>query len=86
MLPGRSVARRAGRIVAEHQLSAVWFGAAAPLALLGPHLRGHGAQRVLACTHGHEIGWSMLPGARQALRRIGNTADVVTFVSVGIVR
>jgi len=81
MLPVPSVAARAARLVAEHRLSAVWFGAAAPLALLGPHLRGQGVQRVLACTHGHEIGWSMLPGGRRALRRIGNTADVVTFVS-----
>jgi phosphatidylinositol alpha-1,6-mannosyltransferase len=36
---------------------------------------------VLASTHGHEVGWSMLPGARQALRRIGSTVDVLTFVS-----
>ena len=81
MLPEPSVAARARALVVEHRLSAVWFGAAAPLALLGPHLRSHGVQRVLACTHGHEIGWSMVPGARQALRRIGDTADVVTFVS-----
>ena len=29
-------------------------------------------ERVIASTHGHEVGWSMLPGARQALRRIGD--------------
>src|SRR5690606_3271217 len=55
--------------------------AAAPLALLGPTLRRSGISRVVASTHGHEVGWSMLPGSRQALRRIGTTADVVTFVS-----
>ena len=41
----------------------VWFGAAAPLALLGagaaPARRGRAAS--LASTHGHEVGWSMLP-------------------------
>ena len=36
---------------------------------------------MVASTHGHEVGWSMLPVARQALRRIGNDADVVTVVS-----
>jgi phosphatidylinositol alpha-1,6-mannosyltransferase len=59
----------------------VWFGAAAPLALLSAPLRAAGARRVVASTHGHEVGWSMLPAARQALRRIGDTTDVVTYVS-----
>jgi phosphatidylinositol alpha-1,6-mannosyltransferase len=36
---------------------------------------------VLASTHGHEVGWSMLPVARSVLRRIGDDTDVVTFVS-----
>ena len=50
----------------------VWFGAAAPLALLAPDLRRQaGVPTVLASAHGHEVGWSLLPGARQALRRIG---------------
>jgi phosphatidylinositol alpha-1,6-mannosyltransferase len=59
----------------------VWFGAAAPLALLAPALRGAGAERIVATTHGHEAGWAMLPGARQALRRIGSQCDVVTYLS-----
>jgi phosphatidylinositol alpha-1,6-mannosyltransferase len=36
---------------------------------------------VIASTHGHEVGWSMLPVARSALRRIGDGTDVVTYVS-----
>ena len=81
MLPVPEVASTACRLLAAERLDAVWFGAAAPLALLGPTLRQAGATRVLACTHGHEVGWSMLPGTRQALRRIGNSSDVITFVS-----
>jgi phosphatidylinositol alpha-1,6-mannosyltransferase len=81
MLPVPDVARRAAEIVREERCAAVWFGAAAPLALLAPHLRAAGAQRVVASTHGHEVGWSMLPAARQALRRIGSTVDVLTHVS-----
>jgi phosphatidylinositol alpha-1,6-mannosyltransferase len=35
---------------------------------------------MVATTHGHEIGWAMLPGGRQALRRIGNSCDVITYL------
>ncbi|OLR95148.1 glycosyltransferase family 4 protein [Actinokineospora bangkokensis] len=81
MLPGPSVAKRAKEVLRAEDCDAVWFGAAAPLALLGPGLKAAGAARTIASTHGHEVGWSMLPGARQALRRIGSTTDVVTYVS-----
>ncbi|WP_407687602.1 GDP-mannose-dependent alpha-(1-6)-phosphatidylinositol monomannoside mannosyltransferase [Mycobacterium sp. HUMS_1102779] len=81
MLPGPAVAARMCRLVADHGIDTVWFGAAAPLALLASRARGAGATRVLASTHGHEVGWSMLPVARSVLRRIGDDTDVVTFVS-----
>lgn len=81
LLPTPAVARRAGELIAEHGLSAVWYGAAAPLALLTPRLRRCGIRRTVACTYGHEVGWSMLPGSRQALRRIGTSNDVLTFIS-----
>jgi phosphatidylinositol alpha-1,6-mannosyltransferase len=58
----------------------VWFGAAAPLALMAPALRRAGAQRVVASTHGHEVGWAMLPGSRLMLRRIASDVDVVTYL------
>ena len=81
MLPGPAVDARMRRLVAEHDIDTVWFGAAAPLALLAQRARQAGATRVLASTHGHEVGWSMLPVARSVLRRIGDGTDVVTFVS-----
>ena len=81
MLPEPGVDRRMRALIAAHGIETVWFGAAAPLALLASRARAAGAQRVLACTHGHEVGWSMLPGARSALRRIGEHTDVVTYVS-----
>jgi phosphatidyl-myo-inositol dimannoside synthase len=81
MLPEPTVAARMCRLIARHDIGTVWFGAAAPLALLAPLARRAGAARVVASTHGHEVGWSMLPVARTALRRIGNDTDVVTFVS-----
>ncbi|GLZ34290.1 GDP-mannose-dependent alpha-(1-6)-phosphatidylinositol monomannoside mannosyltransferase [Lentzea sp. NBRC 105346] len=78
MLPTPDVLRTAREIITAERCDAAWFGAAAPLALLAPHLP---VSRAVACTHGHEVGWSMLPVARQALRRIGSGVDVVTFVS-----
>ena len=56
MLPTPFVARRAAEIVRREQISTVWFGAAAPLAVLAPALRRAGAQRIIASTHGHEVG------------------------------
>ncbi|MGW5313906.1 glycosyltransferase family 4 protein [Nocardia thailandica] len=81
MLPTPDVVKRAGELLRTHGCDTVWFGAAAPLAVMTPRLRRAGAERVLASTHGHEVGWSMLPGSRQALRRIGDSTDVVTYVS-----
>jgi len=82
MLPLPGVADRATVLAREHGVTTVWFGASAPLALLGPGLRRRaGIECVLASTHGHEVGWSMLPGARQVLRRIGRDTDVLTMIS-----
>src|SRR5262245_17027363 len=80
MLPVPSVARRARAILAEHGCDTVLFGAAAPLGLLAPALRRSGARRIVALTHGHESGWAALPGARALLRRIGEHADVLTYL------
>src|SRR5215469_10163665 len=64
MLPVPWVARRARKILIEHDCDTVLFGAAAPLGLLAPSLRRAGASKVVALTHGHEAGWAVLPGAR----------------------
>ena len=80
LLPTPAVARRAAALVGEYDCTAAWFGAAAPLALMAPSLRRAGVQRIVATTHGHEVAWTLLPGARAALRRIGTTCDVVTYL------
>jgi len=81
MLPTLGVLRRAREIAQAEHCDALWFGAAAPLGLLGGRLRAAtGIERVVASTHGHEVGWAALPGARQTLRRIGATTDVVTYL------
>ncbi len=80
LLPTPAARRRVVYALRQHGCTAVWFGASAPLGLLAPALRAAGAERIVATTHGHEVGWAMLPGARQALRRIGRECDVVTYL------
>jgi phosphatidylinositol alpha-1,6-mannosyltransferase len=77
MLPVPDVLRRARDVARAEGCDRVWFGAAAPLALLAKPL---GLARSVASTHGHEVGWALLPGARQVLRRIGRDVDVVTYL------
>jgi phosphatidyl-myo-inositol dimannoside synthase len=80
LLPTPAARSRIAATLRAHDCTAVWFGAAAPLGLLAPSLRAAGAHRIVASTHGHEIGWAMLPAARQALRRIGRSCDIVTYL------
>ena len=81
LLPTRSVTydviATARRVGADR----VWFGAAAPLALMAPALRKAGLRRLVGSTHGHETGWAAAPVARQLLRRIARTLDVTTYIT-----
>lgn len=80
LVPTPAARRRVLQARAEFGASSIWFGAAAPLGLLAGPLRAAGAQRLVATTHGHEVGWALLPGARQALRRIADGVDVLTYL------
>ncbi|MBN1174605.1 MAG: glycosyltransferase family 4 protein [Micromonosporaceae bacterium] len=81
LLPTPRVARRVASIARERGCDTVWFGAAAPLGLLAGRLRrSGGVRRAVAQTHGHEIGWAALPGARAALCRIGREIDTMTYL------
>jgi phosphatidylinositol alpha-1,6-mannosyltransferase len=81
LLPTPRVARRAADLARSYDCDTVWFGAAAPLGLLPEGLRRRsGVRRAVALTHGHEVGWAALPGARSLLRRIARGNDVVTYL------
>ncbi|HVV75871.1 MAG TPA: glycosyltransferase family 4 protein [Mycobacteriales bacterium] len=80
LLPTPPVRRHAVEVFREHGCTDVWFGAAAPLGLLAPALREAGATRIVATTHGHEVGWAAVPGARSLLRRIAGDVDVLTYL------
>jgi phosphatidylinositol alpha-1,6-mannosyltransferase len=81
LLPTPATARRAAATMRAHDCDVVVFGAAAPLGLLATELRGAGAVRTIALTHGHETWWARTPLTRRLLRRIGDDNDVLTYVS-----
>lgn len=80
MVPTPAIGRRSAGIARSRGCDRVWFGAAAPLGLMAPALRRAGVQRTVATTHGHEIWWSSVPGARSLLRAIGERNDVMTYL------
>jgi phosphatidylinositol alpha-1,6-mannosyltransferase len=81
LLPTPQVTRRAVEIAQEYGCDSVWFGAAAPLGLLAAPLKARaGVTRAVALTHGHEVGWAALPGAKSVLRRIARRMDVITYL------
>ena len=81
LLPTPRVARRAADLLRAHGATRVLVGAAMPLGLLAPGLRRAGAETVVALTHGHEVWWATLPGARAALHRVGEACDHLTTIS-----
>ena len=81
LLPTPAVSGRAIKVMREHGCDRVVFGASAPLGLLAPRLRRAGARRIVALTHGHEVWWARVPVTKQLLRRIGDSVDVMTYVS-----
>ena len=81
LLPTPRVARAVTALAREHRCDRVWFGAAAPLGLLAARLlHDTGIERAIALTHGHEVGWAMMPGTRETLRRIAGSLDVMTYL------
>ena len=80
LLPTPRVAREVKRFVKDNPGTQIFFGAAAPLALLSQGLRKAGAKNIVALTHGHEVWWSKVWPFHWAMRRIGNGVDVLTYL------
>jgi len=80
LLPTFRVGRSVRRIVSERKIENIFFGAAAPLAILAQGLRRSGARRIVALTHGHEVWWAKLWPFRIALKRIGSGVDYLTYL------
>ncbi|CAN2206004.1 RfaG Glycosyltransferase [Candidatus Nanopelagicaceae bacterium] len=80
LLPSPRVGRAVRKLVRQREITKVFFGAAAPLALLSQGLRRAGVTRIVALTHGHEVWWAKLWPFTWAVRRIGSGVDVLTYL------
>ena len=80
LLPSFRVGRNVRKLARERNIKSVFFGAAAPLALLAPGLRTAGVKRIVALTHGHEVWWSRLWPFSWAIARIGRAVDALTYL------
>ncbi len=81
LLPDKRTLAMAREIIVANNVTRVLFGAAAPLGLLAPSFRKLGVKNIVGMTQGHEVGWAMTPGMKQALRKIGNDVDYLTYIS-----
>jgi phosphatidylinositol alpha-1,6-mannosyltransferase len=68
-------------IVADCGARTAWIPAAAPFGLYAPALRRAGIERVLASSHGQELGWLRVAPTREAVRRMARSLDVLTYLS-----
>ncbi len=80
LLPKKATLLEAIRIIEQKSITRVVFGAAAPLGLLAKELRELGVEVIIGITHGHEAGWASTPGTRQALGRIGEYTNRLTYL------
>jgi phosphatidylinositol alpha-1,6-mannosyltransferase len=80
LLPTPRITGEIVRLIKSEAIETVAFGAAAPLALMASRLRGAGVARVIALTHGHEVWWSKVFPFTLAMRRIGSSVDVLTYL------
>ncbi|CAB4334423.1 unannotated protein [freshwater metagenome] len=80
LLPTYRINKKAAQLLKQYGARNVWFGAAAPLALMAGKLRKSGATNIVALTHGHEVWWAKLPIFKLAIRKISKDVDWLTYL------
>ena len=80
LLPTPRITSKAVKILMQSQIKNVWFGAAAPLALMAGKLRSAGASNIVALTHGHEVWWAKIPVLKTLLRKIIKDVDHLGYL------
>ena len=80
LLPTPRITRKAVKILKQQQIKNVWFGAAAPLALMAGKLRSAGASNIVALTHGHEVWWAKIPILKSLLKKIIKDVDHLGYL------
>jgi len=80
LLPTPRVVRAIKELISTQKIEVVFFGAAAPLAVMAKGLRKAGAQKIVSLTHGHEVWWAKIWPFKWAMRYIGNHVDHLTYL------
>jgi len=81
LLPTFRVSKKAAKILNQYGISRVWFGAAAPLALMANRLRSAGAKHIVALTHGHELWWAKVFVLNTLMRKIVKDTDYLGYLA-----
>lgn len=68
-------------LVKRYGIQTAWLTAMAPFGMYAPLVRRSGVKRLVASTHGQEIGWIRAAPTRLALRAVSRTIDTVTYLS-----
>lgn len=82
LLPTPRVMREVSRVISREEVTHLWFGAAAPLALIFPFLkRKHPHVKGIALTHGHEVWWAKIPPFSLLLRFLAHHLDRIGYLA-----
>jgi phosphatidylinositol alpha-1,6-mannosyltransferase len=81
LLPTPRVTRAIRQLISTQKIEVVFFGTAAPLAVMAQGLRKVGAKKIVSLTMGHEVWWAKLWPFKWAIRYIGNHVDHLTYLA-----
>ena len=80
LLPTPRIFRAVRRVIVSEEIESIFFGAAAPLAVMAGGLRKAGAKKIVALTHGHEVWWARIWPFNWAIGYIGRSVDHLTYL------
>lgn len=82
LLPTPRVIREVSQVISREGVTHLWFGAAAPLALIFPFLkRKFPSLKGIALTHGHEVWWAKIPPFAFLFRFMGRHLDQIGYLA-----
>ena len=80
LLPTPRVYRAVKKEVTSKGIEKIFFGAAAPLAIMAGGLGKAGAKEIVALTHGHEVWWAKIWPFKWAIGYIGRSVNHLTYL------
>jgi phosphatidylinositol alpha-1,6-mannosyltransferase len=80
LLPTPRVYRAVKKEIVSEGIEKIFFGAAAPLAIMAGGLRKAGAKEIVALTHGHEVWWAKIWPFKWAIGYIGRSVNHLTYL------